>query len=176
MQATRPRVILAPLQLGLGIEMHHHFASRFLIDSLHSHGFCSSYSTVQKFERSAAATQGTDIPGYTPRSFIQYVADNVDHNTRSLDGLDTFHGMGIIATITPGTTSSMPVPNKYVTAAEISAVGHINIRHYRAQNTDRPDHFSTGSFEILRYKMHLQNWIFYGSYQCRYFVLQGQCR
>lgn len=32
-QAVRPRVILAPLQLGLGVEMHHHFASKFLIDS-----------------------------------------------------------------------------------------------------------------------------------------------
>ena len=52
-QATRPRVILAPLQLGLGVQMHHHFACKFLIDSLHAHGFCSSYPTVQKFERSA---------------------------------------------------------------------------------------------------------------------------
>lgn len=40
-QATRPRVILAPLQLGLGVQMHHHFASKFLSDSLHAHGFCS---------------------------------------------------------------------------------------------------------------------------------------
>ena len=30
-QATRPRVISAPLQLGLGVQMHHHFASKFLI-------------------------------------------------------------------------------------------------------------------------------------------------
>ena len=35
MQAVRPRVLLPPLQLGLGVQMHHHFASRFLIDSLH---------------------------------------------------------------------------------------------------------------------------------------------
>ncbi len=39
MQAARPRVLLAPLQFGLGVQMHHHFASRFLIDSLHKHGF-----------------------------------------------------------------------------------------------------------------------------------------
>ena len=44
MQAARPRVLLAPLQFGLGVQMHHHFASRFLIDSLHKHGFCCSYS------------------------------------------------------------------------------------------------------------------------------------
>jgi len=68
---------------------------------LNSHGFCSSYSTIQKFERSAAVNQGTEIPGFVPGRFIQYIADNVDHNTRTLDGKDTFHGMGIIAAVTP---------------------------------------------------------------------------
>ena len=28
--------------------------------------------------------------------FAQWVADNVDHNTTTLDGKNTFHGMGII--------------------------------------------------------------------------------
>ena len=32
---------------------------------------------------------------------MQYVADNVDHNIRTLDGSGTFHGMGIITAITP---------------------------------------------------------------------------
>ena len=109
-QAARPRVILALLQLGLAVQTHHHFASKFLIDSLHSHGFCSSYSTVLQYERSAAAIQGTDIPGYKSDQFMQYVADNVDHNTRTLDGTGTFHGMGIIATITPGARTTRLVP------------------------------------------------------------------
>ena len=34
-QATRPRSIIAPLQLGLAVQMHHHFASKFLNDTLH---------------------------------------------------------------------------------------------------------------------------------------------
>lgn len=42
-QAARPRVLLAPLRIGLGIQMHHHFGSRFLIDTLNKMGFCSSY-------------------------------------------------------------------------------------------------------------------------------------
>jgi hypothetical protein len=29
MQGTRPRVLMAPLLLDLGVELHHHFASRF---------------------------------------------------------------------------------------------------------------------------------------------------
>ena len=39
MQAARPRVLLAPLQIGLGVQLHHHFVSRFRIDSLHRLGF-----------------------------------------------------------------------------------------------------------------------------------------
>ena len=30
MQAARPRVLLAPLQFGLGVQMHHHFGSRLM--------------------------------------------------------------------------------------------------------------------------------------------------
>ena len=30
-----------------------------------------------------------------PGMFIQYIADNVDHNVITLDGSGTFHGMGI---------------------------------------------------------------------------------
>ena len=92
--------------------MHHHFSSKFLIDSLNSHGFCASYKTVQKYERSIAVAQGTKIPGYTPGHFVQYSADNVDHNLRTLDGTGTFHGMGIIAAITPGTKATIPIPKE----------------------------------------------------------------
>jgi hypothetical protein len=117
-QATRPRV------------MHHHFGSRFLVDTLSSHGFCCSYTTVQKYERSAATTQSTDIPGYTPGQFIQYVADNVDHNTRTLDGKGTFHGMGIIATTTPGTQTCKIVEKRTVTNEEILNAGKVPIYNY----------------------------------------------
>ena len=65
-QAARPRVLIAPLQVGLAVQMHHHFGSQFLIDSLHGSGFCSSYSEVTRFEVSAACSQGTDILGITP--------------------------------------------------------------------------------------------------------------
>ena len=79
MQASQPKILIAPLQIGLGVQMHHHFASKFLINSLHSHGYCSSYSEIQLFEWSAAAQQGTELPINT-NSFVQYMADNVDHN------------------------------------------------------------------------------------------------
>ena len=40
-QATRPRDLIAPIQLGVGVQMHHHFSSKFLVDSLYRHGFCT---------------------------------------------------------------------------------------------------------------------------------------
>ena len=137
-QATRPRDVLAPLQLGLGVQIHHHFPSKFLIDSLHAHGFYSSYSTVQKYERSAAATQGTDIPSHIPGRFKQYASDNVDHNTRTLDGTGTFHGMGIIALITPATKTTKPVPIKAVSAKEIASAGRIDTCHYQGPGENIP--------------------------------------
>ena len=60
-QASQPKILIAPLQIGLGVQKHHHFASKLLINSLHSHGYCSSYSEIQLFERSNAAQQGTRI-------------------------------------------------------------------------------------------------------------------
>ena len=41
------------------------------------------------------------LPDIPSGSFVQFSADNVDHNTRTLDGKNTFHGMGIIACVTP---------------------------------------------------------------------------
>ena len=111
--------MLAPLHLGLRVQMHHHFASRFLIDYLYHHGFCCPYKVVHLFERNSACFQGTDMPNMT-NEFVQYAAesDNVDHNIQILDGHGTFHGMGMIAAITPATRISRPIRRPKVTANE----------------------------------------------------------
>ncbi len=136
MQAIRPRVLNAPLQLGLAVQMHHHFASKFLIDSLSEHGFCRPYHEVQKFESNAAVSQQTDIPDSDPGDFIQYMADNVDHNIRTIDGSNTFHGMGIIATITPAKRAIQQIPRITLTAEDILSVGQINIKHFTSACAD----------------------------------------
>ena len=136
MQAVRPKAIVAPLQIGLGVQMHRQFGSRFLIDSLHSHGFCTSYSEVQKFERSAAFHQGTEIEGINNESFIQHIADNVDHNIRTIDGLNTFHGMGIIAAVMPRVTATKLVPKVEVLSKDIMQIGSIETHlFYRHRNS-----------------------------------------
>jgi hypothetical protein len=133
MQAARPKVLIAPLQIGLGVQLHHHFGSRFLIDSLHNHGFCSSYYEIQNFERCAAMTHGTNISGGVEDTFVQYAADNVDHNIQTLDGKGTFHGMGMIATITPGKKVTECVPRVKATFSDIAKVGGIQIKYYNRE-------------------------------------------
>ena len=45
---------------------------------------------------------------------VMMVADNVDHNTRRLDGKNTFYGMGMIAAITPHRSIDHLIPRKKI--------------------------------------------------------------
>ena len=56
MQATFPRTFIMPLEIGLAVHLHDHFASKYLIDTLYQLGFCKSYREVRLCERSAALT------------------------------------------------------------------------------------------------------------------------
>ena len=56
-------------------------------------------------------------------AFLQHMADNIDHNLRTLDGYNTFHGMGIIAVITP---KAKNIPKVKVTAEDVIAEDKIN--------------------------------------------------
>ena len=114
--AVRSKALTVTLQLGLGIQIHPHFASRFLIDWLNKRGFCVSYNEVLKYGQCAAVHQGTKIPGVSesssaePTHFRYHVVDNGYHNSRTLDGCNTFHGMGIIYSVTPAVSSSLTIP------------------------------------------------------------------
>ena len=63
------------------------------MNTLNKLGFCSSYTEVQHYESSSANHQVVDLNGLQGYSFLHYSADNVDGTS---DGLNTFHGMGII--------------------------------------------------------------------------------
>ena len=47
---------------------------------------------------------------------LLFAADNVDHNLITIDGKGTFHGMGMVAAVTPGTFISRIVPRNKTTA------------------------------------------------------------
>ena len=128
MQSSRPRSLLCPIQVGLAVQLHNMFGSRILIDFLHKLGYCISYSELLQFESCAAFHQNISLPPIPEDSILHFAADNVDHNIRTLDGHNTFHGMGIIGIITPGCFSPLDVPRRTVTNAEILSVGKIEFK------------------------------------------------
>ena len=123
MQGTRPRSLLMPLQLGLAVHLHDHFASKHLVDTLSQLGFCSSYSEVRKFEKNAAIAFNKNDYLVAENQTLQYVADNVDHDTVTLDGKNTVHYMGMIAAITPNCgNTAYTIPRLNVTNQELKSL------------------------------------------------------
>lgn len=112
------------------MQMPHHFGSKFLIDFLHQHGFCSYYYEVQKYERRAATTSNLDT-FIDSHQFVQYVADNIDHSINTLDGHGTFYGMGSISAVTPGKIICRAVPKKVITTHDLITAGRIKIIQYQ---------------------------------------------
>ena len=97
LKALKPNSVIPPLLFGLGVEMDHMFGSKWLINELYRLGYSISCSEVTRFKQSIL-TNGTPTEHLQEDDrFTQWVADNVDHNTATLDGKGTFHGMGIIS-------------------------------------------------------------------------------
>ncbi|CAJ1064633.1 hypothetical protein SNEBB_002215, partial [Xyrichtys novacula] len=132
-QAVRPRAVIAPLQLGLAVQMHHLYRSRFLMDSLSTMWFASSYPEVQRFEENAACSLAEDVLGDVEilNQSLLFAADNVDHNIITLDGKGSFHGMGMIAAITPGKQVSYGIPRQKMAELKVVERTKIDIIEYR---------------------------------------------
>ena len=100
-QASKPRSSIMPLMFGIGVELSR-CGNRQLHNQLCHLGFSISYSEMRQFKQSVVLSYPSITPSdvsstKTNVSFAQYVADNFDHNVRTLDGHGTFHGMGIIS-------------------------------------------------------------------------------
>ena len=65
---------------------------------------------MKNFERCATVDQAVLLSDLfksknaenEPERSVQFMADNVDHQSCTLNRKDTFHGMGIMATFIPG--------------------------------------------------------------------------
>ncbi|KAE8743484.1 hypothetical protein FOCC_FOCC010907 [Frankliniella occidentalis] len=104
--AARPRSFLSPLQHALSVYLHRSFASRHLVDLLHSLGVCSSYTDAANYEKSIIEHAKPAITD-TGNVLVQFVFDNADFDISTIDGLNTFHVMGGIKCITPATSVSL---------------------------------------------------------------------
>ena len=96
--------MLTPLHLGLAVQMHHDYGKRGLIDTLNSHGFSAGYYEVRRFSTAVGndQVQRMQAETYLPSGIIPVVEngcliqegdDNVDINTETVDGKNTFHTM-----------------------------------------------------------------------------------
>jgi hypothetical protein len=81
-QAARPRFVMSPVQLRLGVELDLKYRSKWLIQRLSKLGYSVSYDEVVRYRRSAVVSNQSNLPVQPyPQSFTQWIADNVDHNT-----------------------------------------------------------------------------------------------
>ena len=128
-QNSKPRSVIAPLQLGLGVEMHRQYSSRFLIDTLYKLGFSSSYAEIQRYEANSAVT-ATPTATHSTEHFIQFVADNVDHNVQTVDGSGSIHAMGMISVTTPAVDTHTVIPRGRPTPSQICESGKVQIHPF----------------------------------------------
>lgn len=87
--------------MGIGVFLHRRFRSRHLIDLLHNVDMCASYSEICKYEASVTLHLSNEVH---EEGFVQFVFDNADHNTRTVDGHGTFHVLGGVQCVTPAST------------------------------------------------------------------------
>ena len=136
-QAARPRSVISPLLFGLGVELDHLYRSELLVTKLARLGFSVSYDEVIRYKQSVLQATNTDSHMQSfPTAFTQWIADNVDHNVLTLDGLGTFHGMGVIAASTRSEKSPEYIREeaivrlKRVLVKEVTRGGGIPIKLY----------------------------------------------
>ena len=129
-QAVRPRAVLAPLQIGLAVQTHYLYRSKFIIDTLCEMGFRSSYGEVLRFEKNAADCVAPDMLGEDidmADTTLLFAADNVDHNVLTIDGRGTFHGMGMIGAMTPGQNTKRIIPRRNTLEVSIAEKTSLSI-------------------------------------------------
>ena len=93
-------------------------------------GFASSYPEVQKFEMNTVCSLAPDMLGGNVDILGQslfFAGDNVDHNIITLNGKGTFHGMGMIAAITPGKQVSRGIPRQKTADLKLVEMTKIDI-------------------------------------------------
>ena len=130
-QASRPRSVISPVLLGVGVEMDHVFGSRWLVDELSRLGFSVSYDEVTRYKQSVLQDGKFGDVSHYPACFTQWVGDNVDHNSGTLDGKSSFHGMGVIAVSTPTDGQQQAIERQAVQRVKrkpvATAVGNLGI-------------------------------------------------
>ena len=85
-----------------------------------------------RFAENAAASVAPDVLGSVniANKMLLFAADNVDHNIVSLDGKGTFHGMGMIAAVTPGHEITHTILRQKISELNIIDLPKVDIMEY----------------------------------------------
>ena len=94
---------------------------------LNKFGFCSSYKEANNYRRNAASVQGVDAISDIEGIFVQYMADNTDHATKTLDGYGAVHVKGQIMTFTPSISTSRIIPRSTVNMEDVKKICHVKL-------------------------------------------------
>ena len=81
---------------------------------------------------------------------LQYVADNVDHDTVTLDGKNTVHYMGMIAAITPNCgNTAYTIPRLNVTNEELKSLAPNMIKTFNEHGVKELNKREIGNIQLL---------------------------
>ena len=95
------------------------------------------------------------------------MADNVDHDSRTLDGKGTFHVMGSIASVTPLNrniaksmlTENPIVPRNVVKSDEIITAAKVEIHYFSTKNKTRTKNvFELPKTQLYTHERHSDIW------------------
>ena len=93
-------VVITPFQIGVALQLYHEFVSKQLVNTLHVHGFCSSYDEVRRYLTSLENHEIDKIKNgvymYIPKS-LNSVVCNILPAAHAITGCDTtssFFGIG----------------------------------------------------------------------------------
>lgn len=142
-QSARPRTSILPVPLAMSVSIDNVCGSSELIIETARLGLCTSYDELIRFKQSVVMAKRCDSSENdgvkTLTQFTQFIGDNVDHDLRTLDGLGTFHGMGIISATVDmcddggsGSLSDSRIPRlpKRMSASEVTRNTEIPIIAY----------------------------------------------
>ena len=81
----------------------------------------SPYYETKLYEHNSLVSNSTNIEGLKGTFCMNHRTSTVNHNAQNFDGNDAFHGMGILASLTPLVRFSIVLERrKFVTSRQIT--------------------------------------------------------
>ena len=112
--------------LGFGCVTGSHIRLKVAVKHSSCARLCVSYDEMTGYKQSVMRSDVDNLPPCFPSHFTQFSGDNVNHQTVTLDGCGTFHGMGVISMTTPCSPVTGGHFSKPVLAA-VKRVRHVTV-------------------------------------------------